>query len=507
MNSIIFDNFKFETGYPVESDGKNNLHDNISSPTTLTSSIGNFYLYPLSNDIPAYSLSGWDEIKLADYTTLVGSISWNKFVDGISIKGHDSSSYYTYLIDTKGNVSVFVDSGPTNAFYKVSPNTSTDFDGAWIESLGNKLIVSGGYGDRFYYTILDNNFNTNTWNAVTTTAGSYPKVMLSFKNNLFISATVPTTDSQEVRRYNSSLSYVGSLQIPTNNAVERVVALFNYNDTYIGIVLRTTSGDYLMFWDGDINSGVSKKILCPGTVIGARAVNGYVFVMVRRINGFDLYVLNGDSWSLYYEYRKSNVVEFTTNRVYKKLNSIDNYLVIDVGDKLLFIDTLSKSVFNIGYNGSVSFQTTSGAGIYLKRYGSVYDQNKNFFVIMPIGGNGEITYFHFANSNPTRQNYFYKSNWIFLGKRIKLTKVRLYYTNPTNPDQYLNVKIWYIDEKRGGEIIQKDYSFLSSSLPKSYKEIDLGIECTKFALQVWVSYNTTSARILKRAIVDYSELE
>jgi len=504
MNSIVFDNFKIESGVPVESDGKNNLHEEIGSPAAITSSIMNVSGgQNVFNDVPYYSLCGWDYPYLYQYP----NPPFGKFID--SVLGDDylgTASFHLYMVDEYANIGMF-----TTGYggYKSSPNTSTSAEKTWVEIVGQYLVVSGGYSDRFYYTTLDTNFLSNPWNSVAVSAGQLPTALLNFKNNLYVSMKLSSATGYEIKRYNSSLSYVGSLQIPTSRNLEVVISLFNHNDTYIGIVLRLRDGDYLMFWDGDINSGVLKKIKCPGIVLGATSVNGSVFLMVEMFNGFDIYVLNGDSWSLFYEYRKSSVTVFSKNRLYKKLNSVNNFLIIEGGDRVLFIDTLSKAVFNYGFWNF--FSPSIGTGVHIRKAGDVNNPSKNFYVLTNLNAGGLVQGFYFGGQNPygstPRQTYFYKSNWIFVGKRIKLNKLSLHYTNPSNADKNLNVKIWYIDEKRGGEIQSKDYWFQSSTLPKSYKEFNLGIECTRFSVQIWTDLDTTVARILKRAILDYETLE
>jgi hypothetical protein len=506
METIVFDNFKSETPEWTESDGKNNLHAIIDSPTPLTP---NFYKEtPITNYstwISPYSLCSWGEMRIIDLTTLIPSISWGQIIDGVNNVINNIVPLHTIcVVDNKGNVALVY---PTNYIsYKTAPQTINSNQTS-INLFGNKIVLtSDSIVDGFYYI---NNDLSGNWTKVTLPSGSYANLSLTFNNNLFVSAVEPA-GGYKIHRYNQSFSLIGSLFIPSSNQSQTVHTrkLFNINNQYIGIIFRDTNVDYLMLWDGDVFSNVNQKILIPGRTIDAFNYLGGVYIVVEKKNGFEILALNGNSWKSVFYYKKGIMSEYQKYVCYKRVSVFDSYLVTLIDERMLFINLLNGESFGYAYNNSQVFPQSNYTFVAAYRSGTISAQENNYIIYYPASMNGLLNYFWFDTSGlGNNRNYYYRSNWIVAGKRVKLNNFKLYYENPTSPDGYVNIRFVYIDEKRGGTIQEKSYYLLSSDLPNSYKEFTIGIECTKFYVKIWNSNNTTSPRIIKRAILEYERIE
>lgn len=508
METIVIDNFKQETPSFVESDGKDNLHSQIDAIPVL---------YPQSDIFTnpridgtygvSYPLYGWNNsFSLIDLTTQIPSISWDIFVD--------SDSYYisgigdvVAAVDKKGN-SVLLSNAGSYIGYKSTPLNAQSGIATKIRNFGNNVILSSdAYSDRFYYMPRD---FSGSWTQVSLSAGTYIYDSLVFNNNLFLFGKNPF-GGLIILRYNTSLSLVGSFII---NTLGIPLGIVNYNNQYIAIFIRENNRDFMILWNGDVNSYSFDRYILPGRFISGISHDGTLFVLMNNPVGFSLYYFYGSGFKLVFENKRYNILNLSSpayagNRGILKM--IGDYLIIHAGKRILFFSLQKKELFGIGYNNAMSFDgalTTFVEPIRIPI--SLYDYSFDYTFYLPGSSAGFLYYFKIdtQTTNYMGRSFFYRSNWIVLGKRIRLGNIKLYYTNTPTPNYYLNVKIGYIDEKTGGSIQYKDYNFLQSQLPASYKEFSVNIECTKFFIMVWTDPNiNTASKSVKRVVIEYDRLE
>jgi hypothetical protein len=504
MPAIVLDNFINETPSFVESDGKNNLHARIDAfPIGYPKS--NIFASPYRDDSLSitYPLCGWNETV---NRTAGGSISWGKFMNACTSYPLGIQQYMSIVVDEYGNVAGFWrDIFPS--LYKATPQNSGSTQNTTINIVDfpsiNKLVLTNyNYSDRFFY--IDNDLS-GSWTAVTFTAGSYVRDALLFNNNLFLGQENPAGGAR-ISRYNSSFSLVGSLIINTGG---RIIGLRNYNNQYIAIFIRETQTEYMILWNGDVNSSSSERYILPSGIIDAYSHNGVLYILTRETNGFSLWYFNGSGFSLIFNSNKYYITEPNTFVMHKFLGSLGGYLAIGCSKRILFYNPLTKEMFGAGRDSSMTFlgDTNNSYFINVVNDGTNTAITKTFYVHIGSTTNG-VMYSLLIDGGNLGKKFHYQSNWIVLGKRIKITNCRMYYTPNETPDKYLNIRFGYIDEKTGGSVQSKDYNFLQNTLTGSYKQFNVNIECTKFYVQVWSDPNlTTTSKSVRRVIIEYEELE
>lgn len=506
METIVIDNFKRETTEFVESNGVDNLHaqidaipifyeqPNVFSPPYIDTTCG--VKYPLFGYGARFS-------SILDAST-GNSITWGKFVASLRYSYGNNPDRVAF-VDTRCNLCSVWSDLQGNKIVVESPSVPFNSFAIKIKHFSSKLVLTcGGYSDKFYYI---NDDLSNSWIPVSFTSGNYVYDSLVFNNNLFLGGD-NISGGQRISRYNTSFNLVGSLNI---NTPGKIVGLVNYNNQYITIFIRESNLDYMILWNGDINSYSSDRYYLPGRFLDGVSHNGVLYILIENMRGVSLFYFYNNGFKLLFEDTRYKVIYPLDIGCKGIIKTWNDYLVINYGSRIIFFSPQKNELFGVGNSSAMGIvENNSNYFLEIGRFSNYIELNKNWTFFYPLNINASIGYFKIDAETPgyMGKSFFYRSNWIVLGKRIKLGNIKLYYTDTPNPDYYLNVRVGYIDEKTGGNLQYKDYNFLQSQLPASYKEFSVNIECTKFFIMVWTDINiNTGSKSVKRVVIEYDRLE
>ena len=309
---------------------------------------------------------------------------------------------------------------------------------------------------------------------------------------------------------------IGELVLPSNSYA---LALLNVNNRYIGIIAEEYPFTHVFYlWDGNVFSVGNMRIYVRGRVVDGVVFKNMVFLFIETHNGVELQLLRGDKFETIVAWEKGKIHSDKLDhwRVrtthFSRTTVWNDFIILPVNNYLLFVNPITGNIFRrilpnnnnryfcVIHNDLVNVVINNAGDIY---YQSLYDLTENF---------QNITTSVVPSLALTSNDFYYATNWLRLGKRIRIIKMEVYLEDTYQQSQdLLKLSIKYVDEERktSSQPSQKEYEILPHPIDNQRykKEFGVNIECNLFKIELYIPENKTWRGYVRKVVVYYEILE